>query len=66
MSDTVDLGAIEEWIYPRPEGDIVVWAATREEAISTIRLHGFLVTAPERMKRGGTKLTAVLKKEGIS
>lgn len=66
MGDAVDLSTIEEWIYPRPEGDIVVWASSQEEALQTICGHGFLVTEPKRLKRGGTKLTAMLKKEGIS
>ena len=59
-------GDVCEWIYERPEGDIVVYARNKAEAAATIRNHGFLVVNPEKIKQGTAKLTDHLKKDGIS
>jgi hypothetical protein len=46
-----------EWTYERPEGDLVVFARSAEEALATIREYGFTITYPEKLKR-----TSVIKR----
>jgi hypothetical protein len=62
----IRLSEIVEWIYHRGEGDIVVYARTAQEAAFTIRGHGFLVVDMKKIKRGESRLTHHLKKDGIS
>ena len=52
-----------EWTYKREEGDIVVFAETKEEALLTIRQHGFLVTDPTKCVKTGGSLAEILKEK---
>lgn len=54
-----------EWIYPRSEGDIAVFAKSASEAIAIIRLHGFPVLRPETVRRGESTFTQRLKSNPI-
>jgi hypothetical protein len=62
---TIHAGDILMWVYPRDEGDIEVFAKTKEEAVAAIRAGGFLVTEPGRIRFGGARLTDHLKREQI-
>lgn len=55
-----------EWTYQRGEdGDLVVFARTKEEAIATIEGHGFRNLSLSKLKQTGGTLTDYLKREEI-
>ena len=54
-----------EWVYERKEGDIEVFAPTKEDALRTIAEHGFIGINPDKLKMAKRKLSDILKKEGI-
>lgn len=54
-----------EWVYERPEGDIVVYAVDKLQAKATIEQHGFIVVDIVKIKRGESRLSNVLKKDPI-
>ncbi len=54
-----------EWIYERPEGDIVVYARTLQEAVETIMHHGFTNVDAKKVRRGQSELTDILKQDEI-
>ena len=43
---------IERWVYKRVEGDLELWVTSKEEAILTLRQHGFTVVDPSKVVRG--------------
>ncbi len=50
-----------EWELTRPEGDILVFAPTREEAVRTMAENGFTGVKPADLKLRDRLLTDVLK-----
>jgi len=56
MSDAWRAASLAEWTYARPEGDLIVFAESKEEALLTIRQHGFLIVYPDNLRRTGRNL----------
>ncbi len=47
-----------EWVYERPEGDLTLYAETREDALRCLREdHGLTGLDPAKMKLRGRRLT---------
>ncbi len=47
-----------EWVYPRAEGDLTVYAETAEDALRCLREeHGFRGLDPAKLKARGKRLT---------
>lgn len=50
-----------EWTYERDEGDIVVYAPTKQEALAMMKQHGFIQLDPDRIKRTGPTMSERMK-----
>ena len=59
-----------EYTYDRPEGDVIVFACSKKQAIETLQANGFRNIDPDRLKRTGKTLAEHLasdpEKEAIS
>lgn len=54
-----------EWEYARPEGDITVFAPTRDEAVRVMAENGFTNVDPEKVTKRDRLLADVLMKEAL-
>lgn len=54
-----------EFTYKRDQGDLVVYAHNKLEALATIRQFGFLVTEPDRIRQTGVSVTEHIKRSQI-
>lgn len=60
---TLDPSQWFEWEYERKEGDISVFAPTKEDAIRTMAENGFTNVNPKKLKKCDRLLEDVLRKE---
>ena len=52
-----------EWTYKRNEGDLLVYAPTKERAMETLKEHGFLYLEERNMYRSGPTLQELLERK---
>jgi hypothetical protein len=60
-----DAAQWHEWEYERPQGDLCIYAPTKEHAIAELQAHGITNINPAKLKLRDRMLTDVLHKEGI-
>lgn len=54
-----------EWTYKRDEGDLTVYAKTKEDALLAISAHGFRNLDPDKCRKTSYKLSEHIKRNEI-